>query len=462
MLVSISVRNFCSFQEKETFSMEAGRTRNFTNRTIRMASTKMLKFKAVYGSNASGKSNLVKAIDFMQTAVVAGIPSNAASDYCRLLDDNISRPTYFEVEVVLSGVYYTYGFELILYEGRFTKEWLFEQKGQKKRLVFSRDIVNATYDIASHVGNAALNERLKIYADDIKSDGSILFLRSMNQNKDSLYDKNVKISVFRSLYRWFKYDLSVNYPDEPITQYTYLFDSQGSAAAEKMLARLDTGISKVSFYDEPNDKVLAQFPKPFAQRILDELSEQKAQRNKEGIEDPPAVVVRSNEGHSMYLIELRGEDIICKTLKFNHKHSNALFTLNDESDGTVRLLDLIEILLSKSSNKVYVIDEVNRCLHPIITKQFVKDFLELAIDRNMQLIVTTHETCLMDLELLRQDEIGFIEKRESDGSSRIFGLEDYGARFDKRIRSAYMKGQYDAVPKIEEASARSTLDYQHA
>lgn len=55
----------------------------------------------------------------------------------------------------------------------------------------------------------------------------------------------------------------------------------------------------------------------------------------------------------------------------------------------------------------------------------------------------------MDLEVLRQDEIGFVEKRTDDGSSRIFGLEDYGARFDKRIRNAYMKGQYDAVPKID-------------
>ena len=151
----------------------------------------------------------------------------------------------------------------------------------------------------------------------------------------------------------------------------------------------------------------------------------------------------------MYLIELNGEEVVCKTLKFNHKHSNALFTLRDESDGTIRLLDLIEVLLSNTRNMVYVIDEVNRCLHPLITKQFVKDFLDLAVERDIQLIVTTHETGLMDLELLRQDEIGFVEKRDTDGSSRIFSLEDYGARFDKRIRNAYIKGQYDAVPKIE-------------
>lgn len=449
MLINISVSNFRSFHDTESFSMVSGKTRNFADRIARVANTKALKFKAIYGSNASGKSNLVKAFDFMQTAVVDGIPASSAIDYCRLYEENINRPSRFEVEVILDGSYYTYGFEVLLSESRFLSEWLFERKGQRNRLVFSRDLRNETYTVGPYTNSIALNERLCIYADDIKTDGSILFLRTMNQNKDSLYDNDSKIKVFRTLYHWFRYNLSINYPDDPITQYTHFFDSQGSAAAEKLLARLDTGISKVNVYDEPTEKVMSQLPKAFAQSVLDNLNEQKLRQSKEGNDDAPAVVVRSHEGHSMYLIELNDEEIICKTLKFNHKHSNALFTLRDESDGTIRLLDLIEVLLSNTRNMVYVIDEVNRCLHPLITKQFVKDFLNLAVERDIQLIVTTHETGLMDLELLRQDEIGFVEKRDTDGSSRIFSLEDYGARFDKRIRNAYIKGQYDAVPKIK-------------
>lgn len=449
MLLNISISNFRSFHSTETFSMEAGKTRNFADRTSRIAHAKALKFKAVYGSNASGKSSLVKAFDFMQAAIIDGIPGNSVADYCRLYEENVARPSSFEVEVALNDTVYLYGFDVLLSESRFLIEWLYEKKGSKKRLIFTRDIAAETFDIISFPNSSALNERLRIYADDIKSDGTILFLKSMNQNKDSLYTDDSKIKVFRTLYRWFRYKLSVNYPDDSITQYTYFFDSQGSAAAERLLAKLDTGISKVSVYDEPTEKVMAQLPKPFAQSVLDNLNEQKQRHQKDGNDEPPAVVVRSYEGHSMYLIELHGEDVVCKTLKFNHKQSNALFTLRDESDGTIRLLDLIEVLLSNTRNMVYVIDEVNRCLHPLITKQFVRDFLDLAVERNIQLIVTTHETSLMDLKLLRQDEIGFIEKRDSDGSSRIYSLEDYGARFDKSIRNAYMKGQYDAVPKIE-------------
>lgn len=448
MLLNISISNFRSFHNRETFSMKAGKTRNFADRVARESNTKTLKFKAIYGSNASGKSNLVKAFDFMQTAVTEGIPSNSISDYCRLYEENRSRPSLFEVEVVLDGAFYTYGFEVLLSESRFLREWLYEKKKQKSYLVFSRNIETESYNISPYTNSASLNERIRIYTDDIKSDGSILLVRSMNQNKDSIYDNDSKIQIFRTLYRWFRYKLSVNYPDEPITQYTYFFDSEGSAAAEKLLAKLDTGISKVSVYDEPAEKVMAQLPKAFAQSILENLNEQKLQHQKKSIEDAPAVVVRSHEGHSMYLIELSGEEIICKTLKFNHKHSNTLFTLRDESDGTIRLLDLIEVLLSNASNMVYVIDEVNRCLHPLVTKQFIQDFLDLAVKRNIQLIVTTHETGLMDLGLLRQDEIGFIGKKDTDGSSRIFSLDNFGARFDKRIRNAYLKGQYDAVPKI--------------
>lgn len=449
MLVNISVGNFRSFHDTETFSMEAGKTRNFSERVARIMRTKVLKFKAIYGSNASGKSSLVKAIDFMQTAIINGIPSDSSADYCRLYEENVSRPSRFEVEVLLEDSVFLYGFDVLLSESRFLAEWLYEKKGSKNRLIFTRDIINESFDVNSFTNSSALDERLRIYADDIKADSTILFLKVMNQNKDALYKEESKIKVFQILYRWFRNKLSVNYPDDSITQYTYFFDSQGSREAELLLQKFDTGISKVSIYDEPTEKVMAQFPKAFAQSVLENLNEQKKIRLRDGGSEPPAVVVRSSQGHSMYLIELQEDEVICKTLKFNHKYSGALFTLRDESDGTIRLLDLIEVLLSKSRNMVYIIDEVNRCLHPIITKQFVKDFLELAIEQNIQLIVTTHETSLMDLKFLRQDEIGFVEKRSSDGSSRIFGLEDYGARFDKSIRNAYMKGQYDAVPRIE-------------
>ena len=452
MLLNFSVSNFCSFGETAHFTMEAGRTRNFAERTARTPNAKILKFKAVYGANASGKSNLVKAIDFMQRAVMHGVPSDAISDYCRMRNESISEPSIFEVEVVLDEIRYVYGFKVLLSSGVFIQEWLKEKKRQKIRNVFIRDTQNGTYNVTSYANDAMLNDRLRIYADDVKQDGSILFLRVMNQNKESLYGENSPIKIYRTLYYWFRHRLSVNYPDEPITQYNYFFDSQGSLAAERLLAQLDTGISKVNVYDEPVEKVMAQFPKEFRQGILDTLSEQRRHNEENNIDEISSVMVRSREGHSMYIIELVGEDVNCKTLKFNHKHSTSLFSLGEESDGTIRLLDLLEVLLSTTPNMVYVIDEISRCLHPLLTKQFVQNFLALAAERNVQLIATTHEANLMDLDLLRQDEIGFVGKRDDNGTSILYGLEEFGARFDKRIRKAYLEGQYNAVPKFNKDS----------
>lgn len=455
MLVSFSVSNFRSFDQVEKFSMEAGKARHFSDRIERIGKTKVLKFKAIYGANASGKSNFVKALDFMRDTILFGVPAHSSNLFCRNHEDNIDRPSMFEVSVIINKVHYTYGFEVILSTRAFVREWLREKKGQREQTVFFRDTINGVYEVGSYVSDSVLSDRLSIYADDVKEDETVLFLHLMNQNKDSLYQNNNEILIYRTLYRWFRYRLSVNHPDEPLTQYSYLFDSKGSAKAKEILERYDTGVSAVEICDVSPEKVMAQFPKEFRQHIVDSLSDQKKYNLENGINEAPAVLIRSQEGHSpyhMYIIELHGDEIFCKTLRFKHVHSLTSFSLDEEADGTIRLLDLFELLLSNDTDMVYVIDEISRCLHPLLTKQFIHDFLELAAQRNIQLIVTTHESNLLDLELLRQDEIGFIERRKSDGTSRIFGLEEFGTRFDKKVRNAYIQGDYGAIPKIKEQS----------
>lgn len=114
------------------------------------------------------------------------------------------------------------------------------------------------------------------------------------------------------------------------------------------------------------------------------------------------------------------------------------------SDGTVRVLDLLEILLA-GENKTYIIDELDRCPHPSLTYKFVEIFLQLAKEKNIQLIVTTHESRLMDFDLSRGDEIWFVNKREG-GESDIYSLDKYNARFDQKIDKAYLEGRYGGVP----------------
>lgn len=135
-----------------------------------------------------------------------------------------------------------------------------------------------------------------------------------------------------------------------------------------------------------------------------------------------------------------------KALKFKHKNSDSLFGTYEESDGTIRILELIDILLSK--DKLFLIDELDSSLHPLLVTGLLKIFLQSNI--NNQLIITTHEMKTLDFDLVRRDEIWFAEKSEN-GETRIYSLEEFKdvARFDRKIDKAYMEGRFGAIANID-------------
>lgn len=449
MLSDFKVSNFLSFDEEQTFSMEAGKVRNKINRVYLDDKFKLLKFMAIYGANASGKSNLVSAFDFAQTVIVRGIPTSCNNLYCRLKQENKNKPSHFEFTLKIGNEKYIYGFELLLNSASFMTEYLMHIRyGTTCKTVFFRDISTGKYEVDSYFKDSAINERLKIYAEDIKNDSSILFIQLMNQNKDSLYANDSDIKIYKLLYNWFKYKLSVNYPDRPVTNYSYLMDCESVTKIGKLLSSFGTGITEFVIADVALEKMAANMPKDLMQDIIDSLNEQKKLHQENDISNTPAVMLRSAEDNSMFIIELKGDNIQCKTLEFKHARTNAIFSLEEESDGTIRLLDLIEVLLSKDSERVYIIDEINRRFHPLLTYKFIEEYLRLAETRDIQLVVTTHESKLMDFDLLRKDEIGFIDK-DIDGKSTIFSLDKFSARFDKKVCKAYFEGNYGAIPKFK-------------
>ena len=113
------------------------------------------------------------------------------------------------------------------------------------------------------------------------------------------------------------------------------------------------------------------------EHITDSLIEQQKKGDQNLSIKLPSILLRSDD-NSMIIIEYNGSDYICKTIEFEHKNTTALFSLSEESEGTIRLLDLIEVLLCKDSERVFVIDEINRRLHPLLTYKFVEEYLKLA------------------------------------------------------------------------------------
>lgn len=189
MLIRFNVKNFLSFFENESgqseeFSMIAGKVRNKKEHIYDNDKIKLLKFAAVYGANASGKSNLVKALDFMKKTIVDGLPKGHTDMYCKIDKQNKEKESYFELEIMLDGRYYAYGFEIILSQSKFVSEWLIELKSDgSEKVIFSRDIENSKFEFGNVLQWKGLIEKLEVYAEDIQDDDSVLLLTMMNTNK---------------------------------------------------------------------------------------------------------------------------------------------------------------------------------------------------------------------------------------------------------------------------------------
>ncbi len=449
MLIRFNVKNFLSFSEREDgkteeFSMIAGKVRSKREHIYDNGKVKMLKFAAVYGANAAGKSNLVRAMEFMQRIVLLGLPEGHTDKYCKISEDNKEKESYFEMEIMLGEKYYAYGFELILNQSEFISEWLVELTADnKENLIFSRDIRKGIYKFGNSVKTKGLIDKLDVYAEDIQEDSSVLLLSIMNQNKKTLYQQYKDAAVFQDVYQWIRMGLDINYPDRPISDYSYMADTENVEEVCRIISAFGTGITGFKMVKVPIEKVLGHLPKEIRDDLVANIEKKTIELKSNKKVKSFGIIMRSNR--DFFIVDIDKDDnITCRTIKFSHGKENILFNLSEESDGTVRILDLLEVLLSRKG-KTYVIDELDRCLHPSLTYKFVDTFLQLAEQKDIQLIVTTHESRLLDFDLLRRDEIWFVNKRKT-GESDIYSLEEYNARFDQKIDKAYLEGRYGGVP----------------
>ena len=158
------------------------------------------------------------------------------------------------------------------------------------------------------------------------------------------------------------------------------------------------------------------------------------------------ITIVSRRGDELVLVK-ENDTIWAKTLKVEHSSGNlsAFFNLEEESDGTVRLLDFVPAFKNLIySEKVYIVDEIERSIHPLLIKELIKKF---SLDKKTrgQLIFTTHESNLLDQEIFRQDEIWFVEK-DLNGSTDLYSLSDFKEHKTIDIRKGYLSGRYGSIP----------------
>lgn len=448
MLIQFSVSNFLSFDDKETFSMMAGKARKNIERIFNNKKIKLTKCEVILGANASGKSNLVSAFQFVQRMIVDGLPRGFSNKYFRMDSKKKSIPSDFEIEFLCDSKIFVYGFSIILSTGSVLKEYLYEQQGSvSPKYLFCRDTIAETFTVGHYFKKADAIAKLNNYGEDSVNDQETLFLSIINKNKGKMFSDLPELQILRDIFEWFADKLNISFPDSILTGYPYFTDTNLDEIAE-LLNALGTGISELKIVEVPVEVIKSKIPDELYNRIVADLEKANTRIESE-TDERPRIMARSYKEFYTFEIDANGK-ITITTIEFSHENKNIFFDLNEESDGTARLLDLIEILFKVSDNRIFVIDEIDRCLHPSMTVKIIELFLSRAKMRNTQLIITSHESRLLASEMLRNDEICFVSKTKH-GASIINPLEKYQLRADKKVYAALFDGTLDAGPFFNDA-----------
>lgn len=445
MLLRFTIENFMSFKDEAVLSLLPSKVSSHPEHVIKPAKSsglRALKTAVIYGANASGKSNLIKALAFAQRLLVQSelAGKNLPNQAFKLDKASAGLPSRFEVEIKCGDRFYAYGFAI--HQKIVVEEWLFEISKTKEKAIFERSVQDNKTIIAldSLVFAKAEDKQFLEFVAKGTADNH-LFLRECferNVMRDLPY-----ITGLSEVFHWFKERLTIIFPNSKYTGLEMALhnaDASAEQALSALLNQLDTGVcglclKKVNFETEISD-----IPFDVKEAVVGDLSEHES-------------ALISGQKGIRYLVKLdaQGLAIAYKLMTAHHDSDGdeVLFEVNQESDGTQRLLDLAPGLLELfTQDKVYIIDELDRSLHSEITTRLVSSFLSLTSQRASQLIVTTHESNLLNLDVLRRDEIWFVQKN-SRGQSALYSLEEFKARFDKDIRKGYLVGRFGGVPVLK-------------
>lgn len=444
MLLRVSVENYKSFDQKEELSfISSSKIQTNKNHRIKIKQTSILKNAVVYGANASGKSNLVKAISFIKKTLLEGLPVNSTNDFCRNTLENETRESIFELQFTIEDKFYAYGFSTILSQRIITEEWLYElmQDGSSHNL-FLREkdkspVIGDTVNLSTSERN-----RFSIYAEDFANHDTQLFLTEMSRGKK--YDNDSKLLFFKKTFDWIMNHIVVIYPDIGISNTDAYYSDESLETISHLIKTFDTGVCEIKTRQITVDEMSKMVPKEILFEIINTLKRQMMISNYPHVK----MTWRINDGFFNIHIN-KNQEIEITTLVLKHNASLFDFSFEEESDGTKRLFDLIDMLMNKEEDMIFVVDELERSLHPKLTEHFLKLFMDVHSNDKDQLLFTTHEDTIMDQELFRRDEIWFI-KRDNRNSSKIYSLDRFKERYDKKLSKAYLEGRYGAIPVFKQ------------
>ncbi len=455
MLVNFRFSNYKSFKDVQTFTMVASKSDDKSQHVISTQQANLLKISSVYGGNASGKSNFVDAMAYTQDIIKSGkLKLSDAERYFKLGVESAKQNSNFEYEILIGEQVFAYGLSVNFADKKIEAEYLYEVSNQQNKSYFDMDYINQVYEFADDIiqDTTDLN-RWKVYFEDFKKKPVSLFLPFFAKIDFEVNDD--KIQTIKNVYNWFDNVLVVIKPQSRFKNILGLFSEEKNTAVVSvidLLKSFDTGITNVNFEKYPLEKLELnlknKLPNVLIEKISDDIEKfRESNESKPAKEIKPLAIVVNN---FMFRVLVNKNEILIEEIRFEHgNRKNILFSLDEESDGTKRLIELIYLLYSvqfKKSNKIFVIDELNRSFHPMLTLDFIQKFLQLS-QSNSQIIITSYETILLSENIFRQDELWVVD-RNASGASTISALSKFEIDNKQFISENYLVGRYGGIPKF--------------
>lgn len=429
-LVNFKIKNFRSFYEETIFSMQASSNKEFAELNTFLSNEKLfpknenelLKTAVIFGANASGKTNLIKALSYMRALVLTSanpmnpvVQNNAPFAF---FENSTKEATLFEIEIIANDIFYNYGFEIL--NNSFCKEFLKKRTNGRLIDIYERDAFGINISTSSKKKNALL--------------GSIsnqsLFLSFANTPFLAINEEIV--TDLRNVFNWFNEPNLFIFGERLMNNYKIYNEENGKYAklALEFIKQADIGVENFCVVQ----KKLADKENPLI---------------KFDGKHPPQFLTNGKE---IVGLDLKTEfNVFNKDKKIVGKKD--IYLERDygfHSDGTYRLLSILGLILKVlDKGGVLVIDEIDSKLNFLIVDYIFKSFNSISKNiNNAQFISTAHNVLLMDDDL-RRDQIYFTSKNEY-GATELFSLSDFNdVRKTDLFSKKYLAGFYSAIPHIK-------------
>lgn len=437
MLIRFAVSNLFSFKEETEFNLLPSKVKRLSHHKYNKSGIEILKLSALYGANGSGKSNLIRSISLLKMMILKGaIPNSLISQKFKLSESSLTEPIELAIEFFANNTIYYYS--ISINDGIVVDEYFSSNdEDQEDQMIFHRKHENEKTVTSFFKEFEAVSENLtlkKIIETDLIKPNQPLFSLLNTISNNAFID--IKLA-----YNWFENGLTIIYPETKATGLVLEIESKEGFKefANELMCSFNTGITNLKV----DVKSIEEFFGRDNQKEVDEIKAELKSNPDKKID----VMTNAKATEEVVIVNEDGK-VLAKRLLFEHKgekDKNVEFRFDEESDGTRRLLEYLPAMNSViKDSPTFIIDEIERSIHPLIIKELVSKFSKDESTKG-QLIFSTHESNLLDQDIFRTDEIWFTEKSIL-GSTKLYSLSDFKEHNTIDIRKGYLNGRYGAIP----------------